>query len=259
MDMTPQQNRISRSWKRLAAQSASKKFVRQPAFPFQFHAAYILRAKQGEVTFDWSALPTTILTAVPNPPQSAKKQLQSRRSARARQEKENFETRLFVTEKLAEWAGKSLRVDGPHGGSRGPLPDKSYGSHSAGASFDRSRSQLDLEKLYTFNNCKFTYRGRPPTMPDKDEGMQTETAAPPQEGASAADAKPPDASGSVRFGAADITADTSVLATSEAAGRLDIRQLLDIVQELQREENPESGDYQVRCSGGWRYLRNFSI
>ncbi|KAJ3167714.1 hypothetical protein HDU88_002161 [Geranomyces variabilis] len=204
------------------------------------------RVSKGNITFDWSALPTSILTAVPDPPPSAKKQLQGRRSARAQQEKENLDTRNFVAEKLAEWAGRSLRVDGPHGGSRGPLLDRSHGSHAASVNLERSRSQLDLEKLCTFNNCKFTYRGSTPTPPpDKDGSLQTEDAAAPGVAAPIVGVPAAETSGNVRF-AADTTADTSCLAaTSEPASRLDIRQLLDIVQELQREENPDAGDYET--------------
>ncbi|KAJ3183055.1 hypothetical protein HDU87_007477 [Geranomyces variabilis] len=200
------------------------------------------RVSKGNITFDWSALPTTILTAVPDPPPSAKKQLQGRRSARARQEKENLDTRHFVAEKLAEWAGRSLTVDGTHGGSRGPLLDRSLGSHAASVNIERSRAQLDLEKLYTFNNCKFTYRGRTPTPPpDLNDSLQTKGAAAPAVATSIVDVPAAETSGNVRF-AADTTADTSCLAATNESARLDIRQLLDIVQELQREENPESGD-----------------
>ncbi|KAI8921874.1 hypothetical protein DFJ77DRAFT_505642 [Powellomyces hirtus] len=202
---------------------------------------------KGNITFDWSRLPTSILTAVPNPPQSAKKQLQNRRTARSRREKENLDPRPFVSEKLAQWAGRSLRLNDEDRVLRNDtsILSRSLGSEAGRLSFNRSRSHTDQDKLYTFNNCQFTYsNSRAKKKRDAtDVGLHSEdeqTRGQINPNASTLEAQDEAQETTVedsRLQNLNMTGDSSFLpASGEPTSRLDIRQLLDIVQDLQKEE-----------------------
>ncbi|KAJ3002575.1 hypothetical protein HKX48_002253 [Thoreauomyces humboldtii] len=195
---------------------------------------------KGSVTFDWSQLPTTLLSALPDPPSSAQKQLRNRRlnhpsSSSRRKDKENVDTAPFVSEKLAQWASRSLREDREREWERDrdrdrqqqgkenvddPFLSRSIGVDASGLTVGGGGGSP--EKLYTFNNCNFSYGV---TDEDHDENHHGDDD----------DVRVQDESRTTTT-----TTNTATTATAlERSDSIDIQQLLNIVQVLQHEEEQE--------------------
>ncbi|KAI8824909.1 uncharacterized protein EV422DRAFT_605374 [Fimicolochytrium jonesii] len=216
------------------------------------------RLVKGNVTFDWAKLPTSILGTVPDPPQSAKKQLSERRALREStaskinrngHDKRMDETRTFVSENLAKWASRSLRNDAAHTREKpATILNTSLGSKPIKNT--RGEASGTGERVFNFTNCQFTYqKPRVDTAEEEQESnrscLSLSAILEPQSGLTSTDTRlaGSEPRATVRPKDAPLPMKQDMCDDSPAS-RLSIHQLLDIVKDI-HDEDEDNGRNEV--------------
>ncbi|TPX72197.1 hypothetical protein SpCBS45565_g00442 [Spizellomyces sp. 'palustris'] len=117
---------------------------------------------KGNVTFDWRGLPPNIVAALPDPPPSAKRYL--KRRVKNGTDDIFSRNQSYISDKVAEWASRSQKNEDIQA-SRQERTENPFILEAKAMEPENTQRPLplanvqskDSEKIYTFNNCQFTY------------------------------------------------------------------------------------------------------
>ncbi|KND00795.1 uncharacterized protein SPPG_09156 [Spizellomyces punctatus DAOM BR117] len=119
---------------------------------------------KGNITFDWRGLPPNIVAALPDPPPSAKRYL--KRRVKNGTDDIFSRNQTYISDKVAEWASRSQKNEDIQA-SRQEATENPFILEAKAIEPEHTQRPFPLadvqskdpEKVYTFNNCQFSYAG----------------------------------------------------------------------------------------------------